>query len=231
MPAVIFDLDGTLLDSAPDVLDALAQALDSVGITWAGPLPQTLIGPPVQGMVEKLGLPASQPEIEAVVRAFRSIYDGGQQPLTQPYEGAVEILVDLRKVGWGTYLATNKPILPTQRLVARFFPGLFDDLCCVDSCEGRRLTKTEMVDALLDRHGLCPGTSIVVGDGVADLRAGKDLGCTTIAVGWGYGVREELEAESPDHWVEGFPQLRALLAAQGRAWLSARADHDCSHRS
>jgi phosphoglycolate phosphatase len=209
--AITFDLDGTLLHSAPDVLEALAQALEANGIPVPEPLPESIIGPPAQGMVERLGVACTPEQSRAVVAAFRRIYDAGPMTLTRPYPGAEALLRELAHRQKAVFVATNKPQAPTERLLARFFPGLIAGLCCIDSLEGRRLAKTEMLRELAGRFGLAAERAVMVGDGGGDLRAGRELGWATVAVAWGYGTREELDAERPDHRAESFPHLSEIL--------------------
>lgn len=208
---VVFDLDGTLVHSAPDVLASLSAALEMAGVAHATPIPESVIGPPVKGMIEQMGVRIDPAQMETAVAAFRAAYDPSPMLLTFPYPGAVELMGALKAAGKRVHLATNKPTEPTRRLVDRFFQGMVDEICCVDAVEGRRLSKREMLEELSRRHGIKAGEAVMVGDGAADIGAGRQLGWTTIAVRWGYGTAEELENERPTIWAGALPEIAGLL--------------------
>lgn len=195
--AAVFDLDGTLVHSAPDVLACLELALLEAGIAVDGPIPDSVIGPPVRGMIGRLGLGCSPEQEDAAVAAFRRIYDGSNMPLTRPYPEVEPLLSTLKSRGWCVCLATNKPITPTLRLIDRFFPGLIDEICCIDSMADRRLSKREMLEELSSRRKLLGRASWMIGDTSADIAAGREIGWRTIAVDWGYGSAEEFNRETP----------------------------------
>jgi len=209
MCAVVFDLDGTLLHSAPDVLQALAEAMGDVGRPVSGPLPDSLIGPPVRGMLERLGLAPGSLEMEAAAAAFRRRYDACGMPLTRPYPGAVPLLEALRARGGQAFVATNKPSQPTRALLDRHFPGLIRGTSCVDQVPGRLLGKADMLRDLQERFGCVQ--AIVVGDGPGDILAGRELGWLTAAVTWGYADPASLEAAGPDRLFGSFEDLALWL--------------------
>ena len=211
MSAVVFDLDGTLLHSAPDVLDALSQALQENNLVCGVPMTEQIIGPPVQDMLIQLGFGSDPAVLAHVVASFRRVYDASAMPLTYPYPGAVALLQDLQAQGRRVYLATHKPLAPTLALENRFFPGLIEDIRCTDSIPGRHLSKTGMLQELAAHHSLVSEQTVMVGDGVGDIVAGKALGWMTIAVGWGYGTHAQLKAERPDHLVAEVSELHCIL--------------------
>lgn len=210
---VIFDLDGTLVDSAPDILDALQVAIEQAGIRPAVPLSTAIIGPPVREMLKILGAGAAPEQVEHAVRAFRSHYDSCGMPRTLPYPGIAECVQALLSAGCRVFVATNKPANPTQMLLDRHFPAMVSGSCCVDSIVGKRLEKLEMLRQLADRYVIAPPSAVIVGDGVSDLRAGKALGCRTLAALYGYGSAESLRSESPDWAVQSPSGILECLTA------------------
>lgn len=208
---VVFDLDGTLVDSAADVLHALRLAAAEANIEPKVPLTPALIGPPLRELLGSLGAEFSDSQAEVAVLAFRRIYDHSLMPRTIPYAGVPEAIARLRAAGCRLFVATNKPHLPTAAILDRHFPGAFVDFCCTDSVAGTRLDKTGMLSELLRRHGLESAGSVMVGDATSDLRAGRALNWRTLAVLYGYGAPETLRAERPDWEVASACRIADVL--------------------
>ena len=208
---VVFDLDGTLVDSAPDILAALRQAVSDAGIASERELSRELIGPPVREMLNVWGATFTPEQGDAAIRAFRRIYDSCGMQQTQAYSGAVQCVQALRSAKIRCFVATNKPEAPTRMLLDRFFIGNIDDICCVNSLPNRSLSKREMLEELAHRHGLARDGSVIIGDGESDLRAGTALGWRTIAALYGYGKKESLLREQPDWAVESPREIAQIL--------------------
>lgn len=207
MENYVFDLDGTLIDSAPDIIWSLEFALKEVGINYSVPIPSTVVGPPVIGMLKKLNLVLTEDQEAKAVAAFRRHYDTSLMPLTKPYVGAIKLLMSLKQRGGMVFLATNKPKLPTAMLINRFFSSeLIYDFCCIDSIEGKKLSKLQMLEELTRMYGLKSSDSVMIGDGPVDIAAGNALGWKTVAVKYGYGTEEELSKENPTYWVDSLSE-------------------------
>ncbi|MGA2612716.1 MAG: HAD hydrolase-like protein [Spirochaetia bacterium] len=211
--SVVFDLDGTLLDSATDIVAALDIAVVEAGVKLNLPISPQIVGPPIRGMLARLGVPMTESQVATAVQAFRRAYDDSLMELTQPYPGAAECLRSLVSMNCGLYIATIKPLSPTQRLVDRWFSGLFRDICCVNSEANTALTKPRMLQKLSRSHGLSPTRSVMVGDGPSDIRAGRERSWRTVAVLYGYGTREELIPEQPDAWAESTAEIPESIQA------------------
>ena len=211
MNTVVFDLDGTLIDSAADIIASLENSLDGAGIRFNAPIPTNVVGPPIHELIDRLGLNRTDEQQLHAIQLFRAHYDHSDMPLTKPYLGAVQLLNDLKRRGWKIYCATNKPAVPTSRLIERFFDNLIDDFCCVDTIPNNKLSKREMLEVLTNKHGLLPAHCVMVGDGNADVKAGREMGWETIAVGWGYGDQAELISEKPTLWVERIEHMYEVL--------------------
>jgi phosphoglycolate phosphatase len=209
--SVVFDLDGTLVDSAPDILDSLRLAVAEAGISSTIPLGISLIGPPPREMLDRWGASFSSDQAELALVAFRRIYDSSALTKTVPYPGAIECLTRLRDNGCELYVATNKLTTPTNRLLERWFPRYFRGVCCLDSVQGRRLSKTEMLMELARQFGLIASRCVVIGDACSDLRAGREMGYSTMGVLWGYGAAVTLEHEQPNWMVSSFAEVAPLL--------------------
>lgn len=208
---VVFDLDGTLVDSAADVLHALRLAAAEANIEPRVPLTPALIGPPLRELLGSLGVELAEAQVEVAVLAFRRIYDSSLMPGTIPYAGIPEVITRLRAAGHRLFVATNKPHLPAAVILDRHFPGVFVDFCCTDSVAGSRLDKLGILHELHRRHGLDSADSIMVGDAVSDLRAGRAMNWRTVAALYGYGTAEALCAERPDWQVTSASRIADVL--------------------
>ncbi len=197
MRNIVFDLDGTLLDSAPDILRVLAEILSDHRIEPRVPVGRQLIGPPISEMLAQLLPEAERERLPEFHGEFRRRYDANSLPDTQPYPRIVECLEVLKAHGCRLFVATNKPKHVSLRLIEQRLGARFERLVTVDSVAGRVLDKPGML-ALL---GLDPKESVMIGDQPADIRAGKELGFATMAVLFGYGRTDELCAQSPDYTV------------------------------
>ena len=200
--AVFFDLDGTLVDSAPDILHLLRQVLMDAGLD-VPPMDFHLIGPPLEEIFEIVA-PSVSPEFRAeLVLAYRALYRVDDYARSRVFSGVPGLLRSLREQGVPAFVATNKPEKVTRRLLERkgLLP-LFTDVASRDSVAGRSLSKREMLEMLMDRHGLSASSALMVGDSRLDISGGREAGARTAAALYGYGRKEVLLEEKPDFVVE-----------------------------
>ncbi len=211
--AVVFDLDGTLVDSRAEISATLQEAVRACGLPAIPPLGAEHIGPPLDVLLPRL-LPGLDAATVARVRAaFTARYDASDYALTRPYAGAHDLLALLAAQGVALFVATAKRAVPTLRLLAARGLGPFADVACVDSVPGTSRTKSAMVGELVAAHGLDAARTWMVGDTASDLRAAKDHGLVAVAAAYGYGSPAELAAEAPDATVRSVPELAALVRA------------------
>ena len=211
---VLFDLDGTLADSAPDILDAIASVLRAAG----DPVPHmelSIIGPPLEGIFRKVCPDASDTKLARHVAAFCDLYFGGTFPKSRPYPGIVPLLERLRADGRRLFVATHKPEAAAFRMLE--LKGLlpfFDGVTCNDSLPGRQLSKKEIIRLLMDRHDLAPASMVMIGDTPLDIRGGNEQGIATIAALYGYGDNAKVLAERP-RYVTDDPEWKTLRTLGG----------------
>ena len=128
------------------------------------------------------------------------------------YRGIPELLAELRGAGLRLGLATSKPTVFAERILTHF--GLAPHFECVvgSFLDGRRVAKAEVIaDALAALPGIGRAHALHVGDRRHDIDGARANGIGAIAVGWGYGSREELTSAGPQALVESVPALRRLL--------------------
>lgn len=185
---IIFDLDGTLIDSAPSILSSLAMVLDEAGIASRAPLTSSLIGPPLQETLSILTGVHDPDLIHTYVESFKRHYDGGGYKETRVYSGVAEMLVVLRSSGFSLHLATNKRYAPTMLILDYLGWGsFFQSVYALDLFDPRLPDKSALLGALLDEHALLPGDAIYIGDKAEDGQAAEKNDLEFLGVAWGYG--------------------------------------------
>lgn len=186
---VVFDLDGTLVDSAPSILASMLAAFNEEGIEPAQPLTPEIIGPSLAVAMASLLAEASLDKLPRLTEAFKRHYDESGYRETRIYEGVPEMLKDLRKMGCSLYIATNKRILPTRKIIDLIgWTDFFDGLYSLDYFEPVLQNKVAMLQRLF--HEL-PKTSlrkIYIGDRAEDGIAANKNGFEFFWASWGYGA-------------------------------------------
>lgn len=192
--AVLFDLDGTLLDSAPDIIDAFTDTLSRYGKTATPQQLRSFLGPPLRDSFAQL-LPPEQ--IEPAVALYRAHYDAGNGRLTSVYPGVSEMLAALRAAGYLVCLATSKQRSTAEWLLReKGLAGYFNWIG--GAAEDNSLdTKTAVMRHVLSRPLLLEKRAIMVGDRENDLRGAADCGIPALGALYGYGSREELAPYAP----------------------------------
>ena len=187
---IIFDFDGTLIDSAPGILATYAEVLSAAGFTPAVPLDQSLVGPPLlPTMAKLLGEPqSSNPDLlERLVADFKPRYDTVGVAHTPAYADADSTLRALREHGYTLYLATNKRASPTLALLDKFgWQQHFRRVYCIDSQLPAFADKTAMLRQLLGENKLPPEHCLYVGDTRGDYLSATACGIEFAAALWGY---------------------------------------------
>ncbi len=187
---ILFDLDGTLSDSAPGITKSAAYALDRFGIPHDGPDSLIwLIGPPLAESFVKTGIPEEK-AFEAV-EVYREYYTDKGILDNELYPGTAEALASLSK-RYRLFLATSKPRVQAERILKRC--GIFHYFEFVGGAEldGTRTRKAEVMAWVIDTCGLDPTECVMVGDRYADRDGAAELGIPFIGAGYGYGSPEEL---------------------------------------
>jgi phosphoglycolate phosphatase len=204
----IFDLDGTVVDSLPDIAAALNRTLQSAG---REPLPlaevRSYVGDGAARLVQ-LALPVGFPAdaLARLIADFRIQYAERLCVETRPYPGIEEALQRFA-AAMPLAIFTNKPSdlarpLLQQLHLDHYFADIIGD--------GDGYARKPAPDAgrwLLERHGGDARRALVVGDGVPDMRFAHALGARAAAVGWGYSERDRLAAENPTWIVDRPDQL------------------------
>jgi phosphoglycolate phosphatase len=204
--AVIFDMDGTTLDTLEDLLGALNHTLGQFGF----PLHDLremrgYVGNGIRRQIEQ-GAPAGTPAetIDRMLPVFMEYYKVHGAEHTHPYEGIPELLRHLRDSGIRTAIVSNKADVSVRRLTEVYFPGLFE--VSVGEKEGvRRKPAPDSVLEVLRIMGLSVSDAVYVGDSEVDIQTADRAGMDRIIVGWGFRDREDLLRDGADR-VFGSPR-------------------------
>jgi phosphoglycolate phosphatase len=209
MKLLIFDLDGTLIDSLPDLIDATNHMLQSFQLPMLAPEEvRRLVGQGSRSLVER-ALPGVSPEgIEEGLGLFLGYNLAHIADKTRLYPGVTETLLALEAQGVPLSILSNKNVALCREVlsklgIARFFPAVYG----ADSFPFRK-PSPEPVLAILRETGLAAGECVLVGDSINDIAAGKGAGVVTVGCSYGYGDSSELAGA--DYLVADFPSLLEL---------------------
>lgn len=187
-PHVLFDLDGTLIDSAPAILASFRAAFTAAGVAPAVPIAPAVIGPPLTETLELLAGSGDAALIERLAGHFKASYDGTGYRATEPYAGVGEMLATLRRSGHRLYIATNKRIHPTRLILEHLGWGAhFEAVFALDLFSPRLPDKAAMIARLLAEHAIPPAGALYVGDREEDGLAADANRLPFVAATWGYG--------------------------------------------
>ncbi len=189
---VLFDLDGTLTDSAPGILNCLRYALEKMGepIPDEGTL-RRFVGPPMRDALMEI-LHFSPERSMQGVAFYRERYSQTGLFENRVYPGIPELLETLRKAGMRLCVATSKPTPYTVRILERFGLGEYFDAVSGSELDGSRDHKADVIRHLVVSHGVRPEEAVMVGDRFYDVLGAKENGIPTLGVLFGYGSAEEL---------------------------------------
>lgn len=195
---VIFDLDGTLLNTLEDLKQAVNYALAKYGKpTRTLEEIRQFVGNGIKILIER-SVPAetSNEEREEILSAFRVYYGEHCRDTTAPYKGIKEVLEILKKEGVNTAVVSNKADFAVQELI----PIYFGDSIAVAKGENeetgiKKKPNPDMVYAVMEYFGSTPAGTVYVGDSDVDLQTAKNAGLDCIGCSWGFRGRAFLEKE------------------------------------
>ena len=198
---IIFDLDGTLLNTIDDLGYACNYALEQTGYpTYPIEAYPAKVGNGINNLIRR-ALPVAEQTEENVLRVreyFVPYYNAHNCDFTRPYEGIEELLASLKAQGHRLAVASNKYQAATEKIVTHFFPGVFDVI--LGEREGvERKPNPQIVFDILDRfaEGIRTANAeelriLYIGDSLVDFETAKNAGVPFVACSWGFVARERL---------------------------------------
>jgi phosphoglycolate phosphatase len=186
--AFVFDLDGTLVDSRPAIEKAAQMAIAQIVPIYRDRKVTAAIGPPIRQMFKEVFSELDAATLELVVAAFRTAYDSDVCRETPSYPGVPELLARIAARGVVSFVLTNKPFAPTRQILSQLgVERHIREIVAPDSPAHPFTSKTEALDALLQRHKLARDLTVMVGDAKDDAAAAKACGVAFAAAIYGYG--------------------------------------------
>lgn len=215
---VLFDLDGTLLDSAPDLYAALAKQCAEEGVSPPAYAPvRQVVSRGARAVLGCAFGDRDETVLKALLPRFLALYQDMMAQRTTTFEGIDALLAGIEAKGWRWGIVTNKAAFLTDELVRRI--GWEGRASAVVSGDTLAVKKPDPAPVRLacERAGLEPARSVFVGDDRRDIQAGAAAGLYTVAVSWGY-----LDGGDPHDWgadavLDHPAQLAALLQLQTAA--------------
>ncbi len=207
--AILFDVDGTLIDSAPGILNTLEMVFRDMGVDLTNVNLRRYIGPPLRkSFAEHFSDPA---KIEEATERYRMIYHEKGSHEGGVYPGMPEMLRRLKDAGFTLCTATCKPTeVVTPILEEQGIAGYFAFIGGASMDESRD-TKTDVIRHVLRQPALQGKRVLMVGDRSDDLQGAANCGLDAAGVLYGYGSREELEPFHPKLLVESCKELTDKL--------------------
>ncbi len=191
---VIFDLDGTLTDSAEGIVASFRHALQAVGATVPdGDLVSRIVGPPMHVTLQEMGLGDCA---DAAIAAYRADYTSRGWSMNRPFAGIPALLADLQVAGVRLAVATSKAEPTAQRILAHFGLDSSFEVVAGASPDGARSAKSDVVAHALRQLAPVPDRVVMIGDRSHDVEGAAAHGIGTIVVGWGYGQRDFTDGDS-----------------------------------
>ena len=204
---LLFDLDGTLLDTLEDLLDATNYALAACGYPMRTlPELRRFVGNGAENQI-RLSLPegSTPEEVQRVLKVYKPYYTEHCQLKTRPYAGILEQLEQLKEQ-YSIAIVSNKPDSAVKALCADYFPGFYA-LGEVTGCP--RKPAPDMVYKAMEAIGA--DKAIYVGDSEVDVITAQNAGIPCLSVLWGFRDREDMEAVGAEYFCEKTDALAAAI--------------------
>lgn len=213
---IIFDLDGTLLNTIDDLADAGNHVCAAHGWpTHTVDQFKYMVGNGIPSLVSRFtpdGL--EEEELAQALAEFSAYYGEHKEDKTAPYPGVPGLLDSLKGAGMRLAVLSNKAHALAGPVVEHYFPGVFEYV--QGALPGAPLKPDPtLLHALMESIGARPGTTLFAGDSDVDVLTGKNGALTVCGVLWGFRDRAELERAGADHIIERPEQMLALVQENG----------------
>ena len=210
--AVLFDMDGTVLDTLEDLWAAVNVSLERFGLPEAS---RDAVRAGLGNGAAHLISCVAPPEMAQEVLAFyKPWYDAHCDIATRPYPGILPLMGRLREKGVKQAIISNKPDPAVQELARRYFPDLLET-AVGESAQVRRKPDPDAVLRAVEQMGLSVADCVYVGDTEVDLATAKNAGMDCIIVSWGFRSRSQLIEAGATRIADTAEELEALLDGSG----------------
>ena len=209
---IIFDLDGTILDTLLDLANSLNYALRNCGYPERTiDEVRRFVGNGIRKLMER-GVPENTPtpEVDKVHAAFTEHYKVHCADFTKPYDGIEGLLKTLRKNGYKTAVVSNKADYAVQELCKQYFDGLFD--FAVGERDGvRKKPAPDSVNEVLNTLGISANDAVYIGDSEVDIETANNAHLPHIIVTWGFRDKAFLRKHGAEVFVSSPQEILDLV--------------------
>jgi len=208
---IIFDLDGTLIDSADDIIICIRKSIEKFPEIGKINIDRNIIGPPIREIINNL-IPNLDEEVKnKILNYFKEYYYECNFDNTKLINGVLDLLNLLKRNKIKTFIATNKPIYPTQKILSKFDLTDFNQIVTIDSVPGKYLKKNEMIYKIIHDNNLNKEETIYVGDAVNDINAAKKNKIKSIGFLGGYGNANEIINANPNYFLRNMAEIIKII--------------------
>lgn len=205
---VLFDLDGTLVNSLEDLKDATNYTMNKLGLEQRSlDEVRTFVGNGVDMLIKRAGGNA-QYDFNEASAYFREYYNENLCNKTKPYNGIVNVINVLKSKGFKLGVVTNKPQFAAEKIVNYYFNESFDVIIGADLSKRRKKPYNDPVEAALSVINVNKNDAIFVGDSEVDIETAKNMDMSFIGVAWGF--RNEIIFANEKYFVRNSQQLLNL---------------------
>lgn len=209
---LIFDLDGTILNTLEDLSDSVNFALSKNNLPCRTTEEiRSFVGNGIRLLIER-AVPKNTEHtvIDNCFADFKAHYKGNSTNKTKPYEGITEVLCELKQKNIKLALVSNKADFAVQEIVERYFPDVFQ--YATGEKEGvRRKPYPDSVFAAMEYLGSDKNNTVYIGDSEVDVETARNCGIPCVAVTWGFRDKEVLEKLNPEYIVDKAEQIIDIL--------------------
>lgn len=214
-PSLVFDLDGTLVDSLPGIAASLNRTLAAHGLPGhSNTMVRTFIGDGLKTLIQR-SVSNRDPELlDSLLRFYKADYEASWTHGSRPYPGIIHLLTELGHDGHKLAVLSNKTHEFTATMVRAIFPSIHFTKVLGLRDGMRPKPAPAGAHEILSSLGDPPTNCFLVGDSVMDIETAANAGMKSIAVTWGYQDRGKLLAAKPTKLVESVEGLGRLLAGR-----------------
>ncbi len=209
--AIVFDLDGTLLNTLTDLSVSVNYMLDKYGFpSRTEKEVRSFLGSGIRVLVEKALPDEHKGMLDECLKVFKTHYDVHKDDNTAPYDGVIEMLASVKAAGYKSAIVSNKYDAAVQELKDKTFTGLIDFALG----EGNGIKTKPAPDGVwlaLGKLGVSKEESVYIGDSEVDLLTAKNAGLKCIAVTWGFRDRDELVKNGAEYIADSPREILSLI--------------------
>ena len=209
---VIFDLDGTLLDTLQDLCDSVNYIMTNIGHRNREVKEvRSFLGNGASTLLKKcLSSDLQEEEFVKVLDEYKVYYQINMHNKTVPYPGILELLQELKDRGYKLAIVSNKQDEAVKVLTEKYFKGLIHT-AAGESVAIKRKPAPDTIYKAIEELGSKKEDAIYVGDSEVDSEAARNAGIPCVLVTWGFRDREDLEKEKPDYIIDSASELLNIL--------------------